>query len=116
MKLVLISTISYLSLPFIHSDCSIQSECVDESSPTCQPQPAEGGNKKPRLYNDTNTLCPEFEGIERCCTPLQLRKLQSSFTSLESIFGKSAGGCDICVVNMKRFWCHFTCDQIKPPS
>lgn len=114
MKLILISTISfyfiYLSLPFIHSDCSIQRECVDESSPTCQPQPAEGGNKKPRLYNDTNTLCPEFEGIERCCTPLQLRKLQSSFTSLESIFGKSAGGCDICVVNMKRFWCHFTCD------
>ena len=114
MKHFILSSLSiyflYTLLPFIHSDCSIQRECADESSPSCQPQPAEGVNTKPRLFNDTNTLCPEFEGKERCCTPLQLRKLQSSFTSIESIFGKSAGGCDICVVNMKRFWCHFTCD------
>lgn len=100
----------------IKSDCSIQRECTPETENTtaCQPQPAEGELKKTRILPkgapEVVQFCPEFDGKEACCSLLQVRKLLGSFTSIEGIFGTSAGGCDLCVVNMKRFWCHFTCD------
>ena len=55
-------------------------------------------------------LCAEYsEPTSVCCTPEQAQTLESNFVSLESIFGTAVGGCDICVANLKKFWCHFTC-------
>ena len=29
----------------------------------------------------------------------------SSFPKLDIVFGTKNGGCDVCAVNLKRFWC-----------
>lgn len=32
------------------------------------------------------------------------------FKTIDATFGSDGGGCDICGSNMKRFWCHYTCN------
>lgn len=33
----------------------------------------------------------------------------ASYTQIDGIFGSNAEGCDICAINMKRFWCEYAC-------
>lgn len=33
----------------------------------------------------------------------------SSYGKIDTVFGNSNGGCDICGVNLKRFWCEYAC-------
>lgn len=32
-----------------------------------------------------------------------------NFKKIDAVFGGS-GGCDLCAINLKRFWCQYACD------
>ena len=36
-------------------------------------------------------------------------KLAKNFEAIDSLFSSAYDGCDLCAVNLKRFWCYFTC-------
>lgn len=42
------------------------------------------------------------------------RQTQESFLKIDTVFGSStsggSGGCDLCAINLKRFWCQYACD------
>ena len=86
----------------------INSKCVMSQDPDQIPRPAYDNEKEPHTIHADSSFCPDFEGIKTCCTEFQYKELEKNFNALESIFGGD-GGCDICVVNLKRFWCYFTC-------
>ena len=52
--------------------------------------------------------CPEFQQ-NMCCNDDQNTLLKNSFNLLNYTFGSGDDGCDICAINMRRFWCYFTC-------
>ena len=87
----------------ISSNCSMVQEKNDK-----QPRPARGHEIIPSKTHNNDTICPEFEGMKTCCSDYQLKVLEKIFGNIESFFGGD-GGCDICVVNLKRFWCYFKC-------
>ena len=103
-----------LSVIEIKSLCSLKQECGDLKNDTCRP--------RGRLENETSThpmtsvkslldLCPQFKpGEQVCCTETQLAVLQNNLRTIDQIFGDRGQGCDICAANLKKFWCHFTCD------
>lgn len=96
----------------IKCDCSMMQECPQgEDDPTCQPEGAKGELIKARMNTvpKEQNLCPDYQDKMVCCSPTQIRKIKTNFIAIESIFGSQSGGCDICAVNLKRFWCHFTC-------
>jgi len=99
-------------------ECRIWQEC-DVTDPECVPRAADITNKSettPRFNYTSDNLCPDYNNYTgACCSPTQVTKLKQNLDSLDSVFGSNAGGCDICVENLKRMWCHFTCspDQDK---
>lgn len=114
MKVFLSIVVILLSqIALSNCDCVMQQDCIGmkPDDPRCQPEPRTPGREKPEILpDDVESLCPEYvAGKEACCGKVGLEKLKSNFISLESIFGTAVGGCDICVANLKKFWCHFTC-------
>lgn len=89
-------------IAFVNSSCSMAQDIGGK------PREAREGETEPHTIHQDNSYCPDFEGIKTCCTEYQLSQLQNNFLAIESIFGGD-GGCDICVINLKRFWCYFTC-------
>ena len=89
-------------IAFVNSSCSMAQDIGDK------PREAREGETEPHTILQDSSYCPDFEGIKTCCTEYQISQLQKNFLAIESIFGGD-GGCDICVVNLKRFWCYFTC-------
>ena len=87
---------------FVNSSCSMAQDIGDK------PREAREGETEPHTILQDSSYCPDFEGIKTCCTDYQISQLQNNFLAIESVFGGD-GGCDICVVNLKRFWCYFTC-------
>jgi len=92
--------------------CRMQQLC-DVTQPDCRPEPA--NFTQPQILLGPNIICPEYYNKTACCNNGQNIVLKNNFDSLDSVFGSKYGGCDICSVNLKRFWCHFTCspDQDK---
>lgn len=45
-----------------------------------------------------------------CCNVNSFRQTSNSFGKIDAVFGSSAGGCDVCAVNLKRFWCEYSCN------
>eukprot|EP00919_Chromeraceae_sp_WS-2016_P031300 GHVR01074055.1.p1 GENE.GHVR01074055.1~~GHVR01074055.1.p1 ORF type:complete len:148 (+),score=10.25 GHVR01074055.1:588-1031(+) len=33
----------------------------------------------------------------------------TSYREIDGIFGEQGNGCDICAINLKRFWCEYAC-------
>lgn len=90
----------------ITSLCTMKQDC-DIFSPDCKPSPADLA--EPQILLE-NSICPEFSNKLACCNYNQTLLLQNSFESIDLIFGSNYYGCDICAVNLKRFWCQFACD------
>ncbi len=44
-----------------------------------------------------------------CCSGFQNTALINNFGQIDIVFGSANGGCDVCAVNLKRFWCAYTC-------
>ena len=92
---------SFFSLT--NSRCSMAQDTEDYV------RPAVGNETEPHTIQDNDTYCKDFIGVKTCCTQFQMQQLLKNFQIIESLFG-GTGGCDVCVVNLKRFWCHFTCN------
>lgn len=86
--------------------CTMKQDC-DITKPDCGPSPA--NFTQPQILLGNKVICPEYYGKLACCNQDQNVLMKNNFDSLDSVFGSQYGGCDVCAVNLKRFWCHFTC-------
>lgn len=87
--------------------CRMQQEC-DISDVNCIPGPA--NYTEPKILTGNNVVCEEYRNKPACCNNNQNILLADNFRSLDAVFGSDYGGCDICVINLKRLYCKFTCD------
>lgn len=55
------------------------------------------------------TQCTEYNGRLGCCNEINDAQQSESYTQIDGVFGAVGGGCDICAVNLKRFWCEYAC-------
>ena len=78
----------------------------DVHDPKCLPSFANFTTPTP--LNGVDVVCNEFLGKDACCSNDQNILLSKNFETISYIFGYEYGGCDICAVNLKRFWCEFT--------
>jgi hypothetical protein len=90
----------------IQSKCRIQQDC-NVMDPKCKPSAA--NFTEPKVIAAIDTICPEYKGQLACCSKGQNILLQKNLDALDSVFGSKYGGCDVCAINLKKFWCHFTC-------
>lgn len=99
---------------FIKSDCEMYQECPDPKDEKCRPRKRVGEERKTFQMTKNLTLaqlCPDYKpGEQVCCTDIQLTALQNNFFTIDQIFGTAGQGCDLCAINLKKFWCAFTCD------
>lgn len=51
----------------------------------------------------------DYVGTNVCCNEHNARATYENFKQIDGAFGGLAGGCDICAVNLKRFWCEYAC-------
>lgn len=113
---ILLPTLFFLNnlVSYIKSNCEMYQECPDPKEERCRPRKREGDERKPFPMTKNLTLaqlCPDYKpGEDVCCTDIQLVALQNNFFTIEQIFGSPGQGCDICAINLKKFWCSFTCD------
>lgn len=98
-------------MKLIKSFCSLQQNCTDVTKPECRPTQATNESTFPMTTNETLlALCPSYKaGEEVCCSETQLQALEGNLFALDEVFGSPGQGCDICAVNLKKFWCEFTC-------
>lgn len=93
--------------PSSDSTCAFTQKCHNAAMGDCE-IPV-GRIAEPQTYNYTSTFqCPEFKGPV-CCNDDQNTLLKNSFNLINYTFGSGASGCDICGINLRRFWCYFTC-------
>jgi hypothetical protein len=57
------------------------------------------------------TACKDYlePGRLGCCGKINDKLTMENFKQIDGIFGNLGGGCDICGVNLKRFWCEYAC-------
>lgn len=99
MSLLIFGLLLFLA-SFCAADCSV------EGSSRGQPPRK---LKKPiaPFIVEENKACPYYGGRYGCCNSVQIAQLVGNFQTLDSIFGTD---CPICALNMKIFWCEFTCN------
>ena len=90
----------------IKSLCTMKQDC-DITDPKCLPSKA--NYTEPTPLNGADVVCSEYLGKDACCNNVQNKLMANNFETISYIFGSEYGGCDICAVNLKRFWCEFTC-------
>lgn len=44
-----------------------------------------------------------------CCDINNDNTQVESYREIDGIFGSQGAGCDICGINLKRFWCEYAC-------
>jgi hypothetical protein len=44
-----------------------------------------------------------------CCNEYNDQSQQVSYMEINGIFSGQGGGCDLCAINLKRFWCEYSC-------
>ncbi len=93
-------------LVFIESKCRMQQDC-NVADPKCKPSAA--NNTEPQTLAAVDSICPDYSDQLACCNKGQNILMRNNFDSLDSVFGSKYGGCDACAINLKKFWCHFTC-------
>jgi len=64
----------------------------------------------PKLYNHSIDACPYYTGKPVCCDQIQQDQLSQNFQQIDFIFGDD---CPICALNLKRFWCEYTCNPTQ---
>jgi hypothetical protein len=90
----------------IQNKCRMKQDC-DVRDPKCKPSAA--NNTEPQILNGIDAICPDYKDQLACCNKGQNILMKNNFDSLDSVFGSKSGGCDACAINLKKFWCHFTC-------
>lgn len=51
------------------------------------------------------TQCTEYNGKMGCCNEYNDQAQASSYIEIDGVFGSAGDACDICAINLKRFWC-----------
>ena len=106
MKIILLIYAISLVIDTCVGLCRMKQDC-DITKPDCIP--TEANFTEPVELQGINVVCKEYLGKKACCSNDQNILLKNNFDSLDSVFGASYGGCDICAINLKRLWCEFTC-------
>ncbi len=44
-----------------------------------------------------------------CCNEANARLTADNLKQLDGVFATKSGGCDVCAINLKRFWCEYAC-------
>lgn len=87
--------------------CSVvECRCVYYVNSSKMPNPTV--DSEPFIVSDTN-VCADYRGKLGCCNDFTSEVQASSYGKIDTVFGNGAGGCDICGVNLKRFWCEYSC-------
>lgn len=110
MKIILFFYLLQTLIKTVWLKCRMQQKC-DITDPNCIPGPAEF--TEPEILEGSNIICEEFRGKKACCNDSQNILMTNNFKSLDQVFGSSYGGCDICAINLKRLYCHFTCSDLQ---
>ncbi len=103
-SLLLIYFLSHLH--FTYQDCYFSQE--DNESITVLTPPA-----KPFKQENQDGLirsCPYYKDKDVCCTEYQSQSLVNNFALIDNTFGSANDGCDMCAINLKKFWCEYTCN------
>ena len=78
-------------------------------------QPTEGlpypydGDSFPMNYTENEQICKDYIGSNVCCNKANAKLTADNFKQLDGALSSSAGGCDICAINLKRLWCEYAC-------
>ena len=63
-------------------------------------------DKEPFLLKDLHGCKDYLEpGRLGCCSHINDVLTEENFKQIDAVFGSDGGGCDICAINLKRFWC-----------
>jgi hypothetical protein len=92
---------------YVYSKCRMKQDCDVLRDPNCKPSAA--NNTEPFFLPANDSICPDYKDQMACCNKGQNTLMKNNFDSLDSVFGSKFGGCDACAINLKKFWCHFTC-------
>ncbi len=46
-----------------------------------------------------------------CCDVNNDKQQSTSYVEINGVFGYEGGGCDHCAINLKRFWCYYSCSD-----
>ena len=93
----------------IITKCSIQQNC-DVDDPACLPIGLDEDKFfEPEILTGTDVVCLDYLNKKACCNNGQNKVLTKNFQAVDDIFGFQYGGCDLCAINLKRFWCEFSC-------
>ncbi|KAG2372669.1 hypothetical protein C9374_003384 [Naegleria lovaniensis] len=57
--------------------------------------------------NVLSAMCPHLASQTVCCNTTQVDKMKDNFVLLDMVFWR----CPACVLNMKKMWCDFTCNN-----
>lgn len=93
---------------------SIFTDCAFKVKDNLEPYKPEGDDVKPQPI--TKVMCTDDWGDGRlgCCNDNAFRQTENSFKKIDTVFGSGtsggSGGCDLCAINLKRFWCQYACD------
>jgi hypothetical protein len=86
----------------------IKSKCAFSHWTGPMPYPYDG---EPFPVNFTMDVCQEYNDNKSnvCCTVHNIKLTSDNFVQVDGAFATASGGCDICAINLKRFWCEYVC-------
>ncbi|CAI2371284.1 unnamed protein product [Moneuplotes crassus] len=116
----LLSLISFIICEERLPKCSFTQSCIREPSQKGTPCPDPSNSETPvaqvgfpkmpttsRKY--LAEACPYLLDQELCCNDDQILVMYNNFKTIDSLFGN----CLICSINLKRFWCEYTCSPYQ---
>jgi hypothetical protein len=53
--------------------------------------------------------CVEYNDKYACCDINNDRGQIRAYSEIDGVFGSKADACDVCAINLKRFWCEYAC-------
>lgn len=65
-------------------------------------------DEKAFKLNYTGSVCKEYVG-DICCNEANALLTADNLKQLDGVLATKSGGCDICAINLKRFWCEYAC-------
>jgi len=99
MLIVKSATVSILVLLLV---TEASSRCVYTQNETFMPYKIEGEAFK---RNYTYQVCKDYVEGDVCCNEFNAILTGENLKQVDGAFSSASGGCDICAINLKRFWC-----------
>lgn len=113
IKTSYIIVVLFLTSTAFQKGCTFSQDCSINDHPNdCWPKPTDSSNNQPKKPTNPKmeTLCPDLYDQDVCCTDFAIYDQDKKFILLDEALGAAGTGCSICAANLKRFYCHFSCD------